>query len=143
MCRCTDSLRSSLSSHILIPVALGNAPSKQAHTPLNISKSPRHTAVTAHHATCTAIPLVMPHNSQLPPNKHAKKNVFNYILWLMKLPMSEESEVTEYYNWFLDLTEPLLNVCILRRTENVKSYPAGMASTRTIAAYFFASTALP
>jgi hypothetical protein len=85
----------------------------------------------------------MPHNSQLPPNKHAKKNVFNYILWLKKLPMSKESEVTKYYNWFLDLTEPLLNVCILRRTENVKSYPAGMASTRTIAAYFFASTALP
>jgi hypothetical protein len=55
----------------------------------------------------------MPYNSQPPPSKNAKKNVFNYVLWSMELPMSEESEVTKYYNQFLDLAEPLLDMCIL------------------------------
>jgi hypothetical protein len=59
----------------------------------------------------------MPYNSQPPLSKKTKKNVFNYVLWLIELPMSEESEVTRYYNQFLDFAEPLLNVCILEDEE--------------------------
>jgi hypothetical protein len=60
---------------------------------------------------------MMPHNSQLPPNKHAKKNVFNYVLWSMELPMSEESKVTQYYNRFINLAEPLLDLHLLEDEE--------------------------
>jgi hypothetical protein len=53
------------------------------------------------------------YNSQPPLGKNAKKNVFNNVLWLVEFLMSEESEVTEYYNRFLDLVEPLLKSCWL------------------------------
>jgi hypothetical protein len=59
----------------------------------------------------------MPYNNQPPLSKNAKKNVFNYILWSMELPMSKESEVTRYYNQFLDFAEPLLDTCILENKE--------------------------
>jgi hypothetical protein len=59
----------------------------------------------------------MPYNSQPPLSKKTKKNVFNYVLWLIELPMSEESEVTRYYNQFLDFAKPLLDVCILEDEE--------------------------
>jgi hypothetical protein len=50
-------------------------------------------------------------------SKNAKKNVFNYILWSMELPMSKESEVTKYYNQFLDLAKPLLDSDVLEDKE--------------------------
>ena len=59
----------------------------------------------------------MPYNSQPPSDKKAKKNVFDYVLWSMELPMSEESEVTQYYNRFMGLAEPLLDSCSLEDKE--------------------------
>jgi hypothetical protein len=59
----------------------------------------------------------MSYNSQPPPSKNAKRNVFDYVLWSMELPMSEESKVTEYYNRFMDLAEPLLDSRLLEDEE--------------------------
>jgi hypothetical protein len=63
------------------------------------------------------IPPTMPYNSLPPLSKNAKKTVFDYVLWSIELPMSEEMEVTEYYKMFRDLAEPLLNTCILEDKE--------------------------
>jgi hypothetical protein len=35
----------------------------------------------------------------------------------MELPMSEESEVAKYYNWFLELAKPLFNLHVLEDKE--------------------------
>jgi hypothetical protein len=72
---------------------------------------------SACYATLCMLPLMMPYNSQPPLSENARKNVFNYVLWSMALPMSEESEVIKYYNQFLDFAEPLLDACILEDKE--------------------------
>jgi hypothetical protein len=96
-----------------------------------------------HSACCTVpcmLPLAMPYNSQPPLSKNTKKNVFNYILWLMELPMTEESEVTKYYNWFLDLTEPLLDLCMLEDKEcNTLFWCSFHPDDHALLLYYFAN----
>jgi hypothetical protein len=60
---------------------------------------------------------MMPYNSQPPPSKNTKKNVFNYVLWSMELPMNEETDPTKYYNGFQDLAKPSLNLHWLDKKE--------------------------
>jgi len=51
------------------------------------------------------------------PSRQCTEEVFQYVIWSMECPMNNEEDILNYYNHFLDLCKPLLNMHLLDEKE--------------------------